>query len=482
MDFLIELQFIDATEYYSHSPAVIDYDSKQWVNKIIDITGFSEAMSLQKTYEVDRINITIDDLDRHFRMLYNDYSNQYFLNRPVIIRKIDGTLFRTTKIESWSFPDGLFSIACSHKVDMDQPITGLITAAIWPNVCAAAVNEPIPMVFNTVASVKAWKINALTSQGDWLLGTKEISTITKIIVGGQEVLDPLLWSLGSGGGYWWLNLGHGVWMGKGDFALVSVTTPAYTPVEIITSALSGKVTVATNATFKSYLAAQGYTAAKCRFYLDRQMTCGEALKIFCESFDCWWRWTTSGEVEFVWINTSSLTVVKNYQPTEHLLISPGTYADDDVKTRVTFWYNKNYASNSYQNKEVYTGASAANWGTLDYEIWLEYLTETVQANVTATHIYAINKEPHAPYTVELKIENWETLKPGDLIRLEDPIFERLTPVLCMILRTDKDDERNVAIFDVIEINDVDTLKFVLNSRGYPILSQSGYRIKMEASS
>ena len=476
MNILLDLAFPDGTIYIAKVRA--EYGGNQYADDISSVSEITESMGEEKDFESGIIVILIKDPVRAYKERLISATNQYIANVTAIIRKEDGTIISTRGVDSWSFPEDEFEIKCNFRIDMSADVTEKINTTTWPYAATDAIGEVIPAAYNTITGIKAWKVdNRVSTGGWWLLGSAEISTITKVVVAGETIL-PAYYSLQSGGGYWWVKMSHGFIMGKADFAIVDVTTPAYTPVEIITAQLAGTVTVATNAAFSARLVSQGYTASNCRYLLDRTMSPAEALKSFCESFECNYRLDASGEVIFNWLNRSTINLAGTLRGADILTAKQSQdYKPAQIKNRIKIHYDRNYVDGNYTSFGVYHGASQSTWGTFDAEIEYEYLTETVQANVSVTELYYLWANPPGTWEIMTTIDTGEDYNNGDWLRVSHPRFLTPNPYFVQVIRKAIQADNDIITFTVRDYNYLSKTFYLIDERGWFLLDVDGYRIK-----
>lgn len=485
MNLLCKIIFPDSGADYTAMQR-IEHDSKQWESRILKGTEFSEAMGEDGSYEVPNIMLKLDDSDHKYRNKYIDKNDQYIQKIPVTLYTDTGTIIGNYKGESWSFPPKEFHFKLSNKIDFKKDFTEKINTTTWANAATNAINQVVPQIYNTAAKYKAWKID--TVNGHWLLGSAEISTITAIEINGR-VIDSSFYSLPQNDGtYWWVIMDHPEILAmKTDFCNVSVTTPAYTPVEIITDMLSGTVTVAANTNFKTWLSNQGYTSSKCRFVLDRKMSVAEALKVFCQSFSSGWRMNSSNEVIFTWLDPDDITIDKiflqaNDDPSGNDLTGgcrqTSEYDPRKVKNKIELYYNKNYKEGKYDSFELYDGDNQGDRGIHLDSVELEYLHETIQVNKTAENRYKLNKEPDNRHTLGTTWEIGEGVYPGDKIQVRH--WNNKTPNLMFgVVKSKRVNPGNHTVG--LTFKEMDYLypwnpilredrTFILDEMGYPIIS------------
>jgi hypothetical protein len=479
MNILVDIAFPDGTEYYSIRDTV--YNSNQYIARISSITGLDSNMGSGKTYEVSPVTVVLNDMGGEFRAKAISHTNRFFSDISVIVRNSAGTILRTTAVQEWRFPPGMFVLTCSLRVKMDADFTTKITTSNWPDAHPGAIGTVAPMAYNTVTRVKAWKGINTVDLYDWVLGKQTISTVTRVEVGGVSWPNTY-WALGTGNspggdpGWNWLNMGHGVIATYGDFAYIDVTTPAYTPLQIITDLCAdGGITVGTNAAFATFLSNQGYTSGNVRYLLQREMTPSQALAIFCESFECNWRFDSAGEVEFIYTDRAAVSVSYSFQFPEVINISPAGPAQPDlIKNQINYQYDLEYQSNQYDDRDTYDGANQGDWGIFPVDIDFEYLTESVQAAVTATEIYQLNREPRSSWNVVVPASLGVDYQPGDYIRVSHPDLETPNPVLFFITRASTDTATNETTFQADRKNWLGPTYYILQNGFY--LLQNAYRI------
>jgi len=476
MNILLDLALPDATIYVAKIKT--EYNGHQYIDDIVSVSEIVDNMGSAKTYESGVITIVINDMYGKYRDVMVSDTNQYIANITAILRKEDGTVLATQGVNTWSFQDGTWTLKCNSQIDMNADITEKINTTTWPDAADDAIGEVVPQAYNTILGLKAWLVDdVVNTGGEWLLSSKEISTITKVVVAGETIL-PAYYSLQSGGGYWWVKMSHGVIMGKADFAIVDVTTPAYTPVEIITAQLAGTVTVATNAGFSARLAAQGYTASNCRYLLDRTMSPAAALKAFCESFECNYRLDASGEVIFNWLNRSTINLAGTLREVDILTAKQSQdYKPAQIKNRIKIHYDRNYVDGGYTYFETYAGASQLTWGTFDAEIEYEYLTETVQANVSVTELYYLWANPPATWEITTTIDTGEDYNNGDWLRVSHPRFLTPNSYFVQVIRKAIQADNDIITFTVRDYNYLSKTFYLIDERGWFLLDVDGYRIK-----
>lgn len=486
MNILLEIQFPGGTEYFAKTTC--DYNSHQYIGRIVSTVRLSENQSPDKTYETDIIQIDLNDHDHRFRDMTQTYDNFAMGNVTAILRKPDGTLLRTTKIQQWSFPVAgeppgpVWRIQLSHAIDINKDFTQKIDSTTWANADKTAIGQVVPMVYNAVTRIKAWKIDNRINVAKWLLGKAEISTITKVTIGDIKEVDSTFYNNGTPGNdgtYWWVDMGHGNLYNRGNYCLVDVTTPAYTPVEIIDDILDGTITVATNAAFKTWLTSQGYTSANCKYYLRGEMSASEMLQKFCESFECNWRLNSSGEVEFTHIDTTSISPSYTFRPGEIVSFKPSqSYQPKRIKNEITYFYDFDYGAGKFKEQVIYDGDNQGTVGTFADSVEFDFLTESVQAAETAEQRYLLNREPPNTYdlvastTTNVDIDTVET---GELIRVEHPDSPDSDGLLCQVFRKDADTDMDTIALSVEDKNYLEHTWFLAYGDGL-IVTGDNYEI------
>ena len=474
MNIGMDVQFVSGWEYFSKK--TMDCNGNHYVGRIVSNVQFSESQSPDRTYESDIISVSLNNNDYYFSKKMADYSDYAIGNISVIFRKPDGTILKSTKVQQFSFgiggdpPGHIFKVQCSNAIDMNKDITQKIDTDTWANAHDSAIGQVVPMVYNTVARIKAWKIDDRINQADWLLGKAEISTITKVSIGGIDPVNSSYYSLGNDGTYWWVNMGHGNLYDRGNYCLVDVTTPTYTPVEIITDMLDGTVTVAANTAFKTWLSNQGYTAAKCRYYLRESMSASQLLQKFCESFECNWRLNSSNEVEFTHIDPDNISTTYEFEPGEIASVNVSQdYQPKLIKNEITYFYDLNYETNDYNEQAVYDGGNQGDVGIFQDSVNFEFLTESGQAEETAKQRYLQHKEPpneirvQIPTTTNVAIDTIDT---GDLVRVRCPDLQEPNPMLFKVLRKNADTDNNVINIDLENKNFMGPTWYINHGEGH----------------
>lgn len=486
MNLLFDIDFPDATKYVCFAPYQIEYSGNSYANIVVSVSGMAENQGEDKSYEISSLELTIIDANDEFRdAYYKDDSNRLIAGIEITVRKEDGTQLGLVKIDRWSFPEeGLFYITASLKIDLTVDFTEKITSTIgsWsPNVPDEVINWVVPQAYNTIDRMISPMVDDRASYHDYLLGTAAISSITEVYKRGQAWVGIVTITLGSGGGYYWVNMSHGV-PGLGErFCYTDITTAAYTPVEIITAALSGHITVAANANFKTFLSNQGYDATNTRFLVDRPMTPADLLEIFCKSFECHYRLDASGEVIFTWINRSSISPVANFEQEEILEISKiQDYDPDYIINKIDYRFNKQYDTNEYDSGKVtYNGANQSDWGVRKiYEIDLEFLTEATQAAVTIEEIYNLNLEPIAVYQISIPDDDYiDQIYPGDLIRARHQIFKTFpNPILFLVIRKMPQPMEDKIVLDIKDVDWLEPTFYLIDEIEWYITDEIGRKI------
>lgn len=120
MNVLVDIDFVTGHEYYA-SQTVDDYDSKQWLGKIVGDVSLSYGVGDNYDFEVDVMTVKLNDSDRRFRTYINDINNRHIIGRDVVIYTHDGTTGterRTMEIVNYSFePVGdLFVLKLGFKL------------------------------------------------------------------------------------------------------------------------------------------------------------------------------------------------------------------------------------------------------------------------------------------------------------------------------------------------------------------------------
>ncbi len=473
-EFLVEIHFKDGWENFA--TVSTDYNNTQYPGRIDSISGFSSNMG-EYTYETSPVTIVFDDHDYHFRNILVSQTNRFITGRTVIIRKPTGQIVRTTKIESWSLPEGQFSITCSNRIGMDTDFTKRITTDEWVYAADSAVNQAVPKAYNTFEMLPAHLINTQTNYGQWMLGTVPIDTVTRIEVGGTDYSNSaaVTWNIGNDGTNYFINLGHGVVMGKGKVAYVNGTTTAqYTPVDIIADALSGVAPVASNTQFRAFLAANGYTSAKCGFLLNQPMTPGEILKKFCISFECNWRWNPEGEIQFVYVDTVQIQVTEEFTHSQFQIDSPGNYDPDSITSEVGYIFAKNHQTGNYAGTGTYTESNSH--GEYKREIQLDFIQDPGLAELTAQRICRFRMEPAAEYSFEIDAQLVDQVFCGDFIRLQKDSLFTPNPVLFQVKRINARPDSGKVSVTALEKNYL-APTFYLWANGLPLMA-NGYKITL----
>jgi hypothetical protein len=454
MNVLFDIAFPSVTKYVCYASSSIVYSGNDYDNIVISVGDFTEGISAEKGYEVPQIEIKIDDPMGVYRAITIDTVDLYIANIVVVCRQGDGTAIMTLKVESWNSFDGKFAIKCSHKIDMNTMVpVDLINDTDWPNAHPDSIGKPVPRALNGVI-IKAWKVAPSPSLYNWLLGDKVINTVTNVSIGERDSVNSTYWELKTLGGKYYLKMLHGVIIGSHSFCYVTVTTPTHTPVAMITDLLSGVVTVATNASFSTFLATQGYTTTKIKYILDKQMTVSNLLKTFSTSFECDWKFDASGEIEFVWIDRSNISTAYDFAQGElDTLIPQDKYRANWIENLIKYRYDWNNKDGVYDTDNgIYNGPNQSDWGIFERSFDYAFLNESVQAAVTATERYNLKKEPIAPYTMSCNIDTAITLSAGDLISITDNRLKTSNPILFQIRRRTISPMTNMATFLIWDIN------------------------------
>lgn len=476
MIILADISFPNAADYLSYAPEPITYNGKNYANWIKSISDLTESISLEKGYEIPQVTIEIKDPERKYRNILIDTTDQYIANITVILRKVDGSILFTLKVESWSMPEMAIILKCSNKIDMNTLIpTGIINSTTWPNATTNAIGQPVPMALNGVI-IKAWKVGSGTTDYTWLLGNKEISSVTNVSIGKYPTLDPGLYSLTSSGGYWYLKLNHGVIIGPAngspEYCWVTVTTPSHTPKEMADDLLSNAVTVAANTNFSAFMAAQGYTTTKIQYILQRQLSAADLLRIFCTSFECEWRFSANLEIEFVYIDRGSILTSYDFAEGELISIKPQEdYKATLIENQIRYSYNWNNQEGKYTtNNGVFNGGNQSDWGIFPVDLEYEFLNESVQAGVSAEERYNLRKEPAGLWDMSCYIETATNIRAGDIISITDRRLKTPNPVLFQIRRKTINPMTDIPSFTLRDINWLRPTWYWKANQGYVLVN------------
>lgn len=486
MNILVDLAFPDGTEYVAKKTAV--YGGNQYIARIQDIAILSDSMGLDKTYQTPLTAVTLLDPEvqgrRHYRDNLVDDTNKYIAGISAIIRQEDGTVLRTTKVESWEFGQETFTLNLTTRIDMALDFTEKITTDKWADATPDAYGEIVPMQCNVITRVKCWLVNGeATANGLWLIGKTPIASIDRVEIGGQVILGAY-YSLSSavigGTTYYYVNMSHGVIKLLGKFCYADVTTTtAYTPLTGITHLLSGTLTVDTNAAFAAWMIAQGYDSTNIRYYLDRAMSPAELLRIFCESFECWYIIDEENKVEFPFIDRDNISISKVFKKEDIIIIEQveNYSAEDSVKNMIWYKFNRGYQDGTYNSIELYEADNTGNWGEFEEkDVEFEWLTEATQATVTVVERHYMHREPMATVSISVDLAGSITLKNGELIQISHPAMKTPNPVCLQIIRRNHDSMANLAKLECVDRNYLYPTFYLLQGDGRYLLQGDNYKI------
>lgn len=454
---------------------------KQYSAAIMAGGAISRVMDMDGGYRASVSNLRISDPDRKIRnRAVGDTGREILTGQEVRIYDETGTKLITSVVESWhSVADGI-EFRFTDRVRVKSQFTKTVLEGPWnedyinPEVRKAI----IPMVFNTYQRVVAPLVdNRVTAGGIWLLGNRPITSATRFEVG-NTAINSSFWNLQNDGTYWWVKMSHGVIMGpeygNPQFAYIDVTTPAYTPVQIITSILSGVLTVGTNAAFSAWLASRGFNSTNVHYVLENQKTPEQALQDFCRNFNCSWRLDENNEVVFEFIDRTSIQVQKTFTSGIYRAEIPGGITGQDfltpetIRNRISYRYDWNPQERDYRQYTEFQGADTSE-GVHQYSADYEYIQNypTIALGI-AQETYEMNRLPSGNIGISTSYELGKDINPGSQIRVQHRNLRTTNPLYGVAVGTAIDPARNTV---KIEMKDIDFIYpyFILTDEiGIPI--------------
>jgi hypothetical protein len=486
MNVLVEIDFPDGTQYFSKQVIVVG--GKQYVNYIAAMSSLNEATDISPDYQVSGVTITFNDVNRHFRRLINSSTNKLIADADVRIKNVAGELLMSLVIQSFSFPPLQFEILCTNKlIEMETPINDKIDATRWPNAASAAINQVIPMAYNSVTRIKAWKVNygGVGGTRHWLLGSKPIDLISNVEIAGETIPEkdgaaasiwfptPTTNSIG-GVTYYYLRMGHGAIQAKGDYAWVDITqsTSLKKPVAIIIDALSGHITVDTNAAFSTYLDTAGYSTSTVAHVFQEEQTISEILYEFCTAFECNYYFDNNNKVQFSYFDASAVSAASDFQSGNIITLQPGTEYDKfEIENVIRYNYDKNFQNGGFDSFSIYTGLFTTEYGEYKTETFNVYVTDSTQATDAATRRHELRRHPLGSMVGRLPISFYNQFNLGQFVRFAHIDAKTKYPVFYRVIGKSIATDENYVELTLI---DYDYL-----SPSLPLLTESGEKILTE---
>lgn len=472
MILLLEISFASGTEYLTNKDQAVVYGSNQYLPLVESVSSFQENQNPEGGYEVSPITVVLKDADSKFRNIIR--TDIYIQGVQVIIRDESGTLLYTTKIQSWQPGPLNYTLTLNHMIDFESEICDLITAAAFPNAVQNALNQPIPKPYNST-TVKCWKVSVTehTSNYHFLIG-KGIATISNLCIGSLSNAAAASYTLTNDGTYDYVKILPGCYFVMGDYCYVDVTTDTdYEPIDIISDLLDGKLTVATNAAFAAYLAAEGYDHDTVSYCCQEKISVQEVLRQFCTSFNCNYRIDSSGELIFTYIDPDSLSITE-FQPAELQDFSCTQPFDTlSVLTYINYGYLYEPQAGKF-TETVYSGAKLANWGKRESELQgFYFLNEAVQAAKSGEKIYTLNQDPPSAFTAKLTTSKAASLYPGSLVRMQDSEPLQLhtpNPICLYVLRKETNHDDDTATLEMKSVDFLSPTDYWIGNNGIQVIA------------
>lgn len=455
---------------------------KQYSAAILTGGTISRVMDMDGGYRASVSNLKISDPDRKIRnRVIGDSGREILTGQEVRIYDETGTKLITSVVESWhSVADGI-EFRFTDRVKVKSQFTKTVLEGPWNEDYINPENKGkiIPMIFNNYDNVVLPLVdNRVDDGGIWLLGTKPIASVTRFGIGVYENLGTQYWNLQNDGTYWWVKMSHGFIMGPPNGspqqAYADVTTTAYTPVQIITSMLSGVLTVGTNAAFSAWLATRGFSSTNTHYFLSKRRTPEQALQDFCRNFNCSWRFDADNEVIFEFIDRTSIVVEKTFSSGIYRAEIPGGIRNQDfltpetIRNRIIYRYDLDPQENDFNQYGEFQGADTSE-GTHQYDTEYEYIGNYPSAaQEIAKETYELNRLPSGDVTLQTTYNLAKSIHPGSQIRVRHRDLKTTNPLYGIVVRTSIDHVRNTI---EIGMKDMDFMYpyFILNDEtGIPI--------------
>lgn len=449
MNLLLEIDLDSGTLYRAKSNQMLS--GKQYIAGIISGGNISQVMAPDGGYQVSVSNIILEDRERYIR---RKLISEAIEGKEIRIKDEKGNLKNTSVVESWKPGNDIIELRLSSRISVKKEFTKTVLEGPWnpAYINDSVKNQIIPMVFNTYTNIQAFLVdNRVNVGGIWLLGNRPISSVTRFHIGRDW--ETSYWTLQNDGTYWWVKMSHGVIMGpeygNPQFAWVDVTTPTYNPVQIITSQLSGYLTVGTNTAFLNWLIARGFdSSTKYHYYLHEKMTPENALNRFCRNFNCGWRFDEQNEVIFEFLDRTSIVVEKTFSSGIEKaeipggIISQDFYESNTVRNLIRFSYDWNQLENAFNSYDELQGDDTG-YGIHEYQINLEYIPAYAAGALDiANEIYENHKYPVGNIGLKTSYDIGKEIDPGAKIQVQNRALKNTNLIFGIVAKTVIDHIRN----------------------------------------
>jgi hypothetical protein len=267
-------------------------------------------------------------------------------------------------------------------------------------------------------------------------------------------------------------------LNKSDHAFVSVTTPNYTPVDIVEDILDSIVTFADNTNFETYLTNEGYTHDKINYALIKESTADDILQEFCYSFAVNYIFDRQNRVEFKWFDTNTATAATINEAEIKRFEQLDSYTEDEIRNKISYQYDKDYQNDEYQSFIVYDAAGQTDWGERPYLLDMAYITDSTQAEKTADKMNQLFREPLSRWELEIPFDIGinTTFEASSFILFphRDGIYN--TTMCYRIIRRYVNSTDDLIRLELVERDYLSGFTYLLKENGDYLTKEDGYRL------
>jgi hypothetical protein len=461
--------------------------SGNWQNKIINISTLNRNIGEDKSYEISGITIEFNDTDRYFRTLMSG-ADRFIAGKKVELLTENDELIYTGVVEKWVFKEDAFQLNINDRLSgLETMVPKSISLNEYPNLVEKAEGASIPIIYGILfaasGAVKCWRVDTVTinstEHGKYLLADHHCKLLTGNKAYTEEVTDGFAANLDNHSD----GRAYVTCVCEEDFIYVNVEGKKDSESNLIEDPMEALMDIIDNYTEMSYnldsltdaqiiSSARGYNIS---CVIDNHQTLQNVLVEFCFSFDCDFYIGKDNEIMITLLNWSSLSPIKSYT-SKHILELQIEESPEDIRNKVQYKYQYNYALGEYQRSPIFEkNSSIQNWGEFFYKneaLDLRYVSDSDAAYDVVQRYVIQRKNPPRKAQISLPLVEFLGVDISDIIEIQHPGAIDENKRKYQVRRVNIDFISDSVQLEAIDITTLTGGMFILGSRTDPKLAAS----------
>jgi hypothetical protein len=462
----------------------IQDNSGNWHNKIIGISSLSRNIGEDKAYEISGMSIEFNDTDRYFRKMMSG-SSRFISGRQVELYTEDDLLIYTGTVEKWVFKEDAFELHINDRLSgLEIMIPEVLSPDDYPNMAGKGDGASIPIIYGTLqaggGAVKCWRVDtgAFLLAGHHCQGLldlyEEPDKYTVYKEDGSPVNDAELDNNADGRAYITCTCNDDFIYANVLGKLNAQDSLIEDPIEAIKAIIDGY----TGMTYNTLAMDRAQAIAVKREYkmaavIDNQQTLQDVLVAFCFSFDSDFYIGKGHEIVISLLDWSALSPVRSFDA-GRIVDFQIEELPDEIRNKVKYMYQYNYATGEYQRMPVYAKESSIiNWGEFynkNEALNLQYIFDNDSAFDVVQRFVIQHKNPKRSAEVSIPLTEFIGVDIADIIEIKHPNAIDDKKRKYQVRRVDIDFLGDLVQVEAIDITTLTGGMFVLGDRDDPSLS------------